>query len=75
MAQINNARLADRILLALTLSLSQNDVAISELLARALEMSMTRGAGGKDFVERRELDDEVEAAFSALNTLRKSAKT
>ena len=39
-------RLSDLILEAMSLSLSQKDVAISDILSRALEMSITRNAGG-----------------------------
>ena len=46
-------RLSDRILSALQLSVEQKDVDISELLKRALDLSMTRNSGGEDFVERR----------------------
>lgn len=67
-------RLSDQILQALTLSLSQKDVAISDLLSRALEMSMTRNAGGRDFIERRDLSDDVEAALEKLDLLKRAAK-
>ena len=70
----NNERLGDRILLALTLALEQKDTAISDLLGRALEMSLTRGAGGKDFVERRDFTADVESSLLQLDTLRKAAK-
>lgn len=63
-------RLADRILDALTLSIAQSDVEISELLARALERSMTRNAGGAGFTERRTFSSEVEQALADLSTLR-----
>jgi hypothetical protein len=67
-------RLSDRVLAALTVALEQKDIAISDLLRRALEMSMTRGAGGKDFTERREFADEVEKALTTLDKLHKAAK-
>lgn len=65
-------RLSDRILEALDLSIRQRDVEISSVLARALEMAMTRGAGGRDFVERREFTDEVEKTLLALDELRRA---
>ncbi|HRC26400.1 MAG TPA: hypothetical protein PKX87_03105, partial [Alphaproteobacteria bacterium] len=58
----DKARLSDRIFNALELSLAQKDVAVSELLVRALELSMTRSAGGSEFVERRDYPTEVEKA-------------
>jgi hypothetical protein len=67
-------RLSDKILPALNLALEQKDLAIAESLTRALEMSMTRGAGGKDFVERREFTGEVEKALGALEALRKESQ-
>jgi hypothetical protein len=67
-------RLSDNILKALTLALTQKDLAICDLLSRALEMSMTRGAGGKDFVERREFTTEVEDALDQLEALRKVSR-
>ena len=42
-------RLSDLILEAMSLSLSQKDVAISDILSRALEMSITRNEGGARF--------------------------
>jgi hypothetical protein len=67
-------RLSDRILEALKLSLEQKDIAISELLTRSLEMSMTRGAGGRGFIERRDFSADVEAALSRFDALKKEAK-
>ena len=67
-------RLGDRILEAMKLSLEQKDVAISELLKRALEMAMTRGAGGRAFIERREFSAELEAALRQFESLRKESK-
>ncbi|MCF8495310.1 MAG: hypothetical protein K9G62_01440 [Alphaproteobacteria bacterium] len=63
-------RLSDRILGALDLALDQGDVKISETLVRALEMSMTRNAGGGEFVERREYPPEIENAMDRLQALR-----
>jgi hypothetical protein len=64
-------RLSDRILYALQLALEQNDLRLSELLNNALEESLTRKAGGKGFVERREFSAEYEAVTKKLNELRK----
>ena len=63
-------RLSDRILSALELSLEQKDIKIAEQLVRALEMSMTRNAGGGEFVERRDYPPEIDRAMSKLYDLR-----
>lgn len=63
-------RLSDRILSALQLALSQDDLKISELLTRALELAMTRNTGGGEFVERRDYPPEIEEAMSQLQTLK-----
>jgi hypothetical protein len=63
-------RLSDRILSALELALQQKDLKISELLVRALEMSMTRNTGGGEFVERRDYPPEIEKAMDMLYDLR-----
>lgn len=67
-------RLSDLILEAMSLSLSQKDVAISDILSRALEMSITRNAGGRDFIERRDLSGDVEQALEKLHKLKREAK-
>lgn len=67
-------RLSDKILAALLLALEQRDLALADMLSRALEMSMTRGAGGAGFVERRDFTSEVEGAFDRLAGLRKEAR-
>lgn len=74
MVEKRHERLSDRILVALALALEQKDPQISGLLGRALEMAMTRGTGGKGFVERREFTEEVRTRLLQLNVLRKSAK-
>ena len=74
MAEKGQERLSDLVLVALTLALKQKDFAVSELLKSALEMSMTRGAGGKDFVERREFADEVQEALISFDALRKVSR-
>lgn len=66
-------RLSDRILYALDLALDQGDLAVSGLLWQALELSMTRNAGGKNFVERRTFHQEVERTMNRLRELRKKS--
>lgn len=66
-------RLSDRILSALELALDQDDLKIAELLTKALEMSMTRHAGGGEFIERRDYPPEIEIAMQKLSELRKQA--
>lgn len=63
-------RLSDRILYALELALEQENVAISETLVKALEMSMTRNTGGGEFIERRDYPPEIEAAMKRLKEIR-----
>jgi len=74
MTDKQQSRLSDPILSALTLAVEQKDVAIADLLARALELSMTRKAGGKDFVERRTFSQEAEDAFTRLDALKRSQR-
>jgi hypothetical protein len=66
-------RLSDLILEAMSLSLAQKDVAISDILSRALEMSITRNAGGRDFIERRDLSGDVEQALEKLHKLKRES--
>lgn len=63
-------RLADRTLYALQLALEQNDLEVADMLGHALEKSLTRLAGGKDFTERRDFNTEYEIAMQALSDLR-----
>lgn len=63
-------RLSDRIFFALELALEQKDVDVAEILVDALDMSMTRQAGGGDFVERRDYPAEVEKALKIMQELR-----
>ncbi len=63
-------RLSDRILSSLELSLQQQDLKISELLVRALELAMTRNTGGAEFIERRDYPPEIEKAMDMLYELR-----
>lgn len=67
-------RLSDKILDALNVALDQKDVALAELLSRAMEMSMTRNAGGRGFIERRDLSDAMEVAIERLTKLKAEAK-
>ncbi len=63
-------RLSDRILSALELAIDQEDVAIAEALTKAMELSVTRKAGGGEFVERRDYPPEIESALKRLDALR-----
>ena len=63
-------RLSDRILSALELTIQQEDVAIADVLLKALDMSMTRNTGGNEFIERRDYPSEIEAAIDKLHDLR-----
>lgn len=74
MASNGYQRLSDKILPALILALEQKDLAIADALNRALELSMTRNAGGKNFVERREFAVDVEKALDQLDALRKAGR-
>ena len=67
-------RLSDKVLEALQLSLEQKDIGISELLSRCLEMSMTRDAGGRGFVERRDFSEDVEKALNQFDMLKREAR-
>ncbi|MBU6474516.1 MAG: hypothetical protein KGL10_01715 [Alphaproteobacteria bacterium] len=75
MAENGFERLSDAVLAALVLALEQKDLAVAELLSRALEMAMTRGAGGKGFVERREFTAGVEKAMNQMDALRKQSRS
>ena len=74
MSNKNYERLSDKVLEALKLALEQKDSVIADFLVNLLELAMTRSAGGKDFVERREFTSEVESALNRLNILRQSAR-
>lgn len=63
-------RLSDRILFALELAVEQQDLTISEDLVNAMEKSITRAAGGKNFVERRELAPEYDTVLTQFDALR-----
>jgi len=65
------SRLSDRVLEALELAIDQGDWNIGESLRHALELSMTRGSGGANFVERRDYPERVEAALKKLDDLKR----
>ena len=66
----NKDRLSDRVLYALELALQQEDLEMSEALNKALEMCMTRNAGGGEFFERRDYPKEIEDAMGKLRTIK-----
>ena len=68
-SETQHTRLSDLILSALQLSIAQEDTAVSKALSHALELSMTRNAGGGEFVERRDYPAEVEEALKRLGDL------
>lgn len=66
----NKDRLSDRILYALEMALEQKDLELSEHLNTALELAMTRNAGGGEFIERRDYPRQIEEALTALRGLK-----
>ena len=66
----NHERLSDLILNALKLSIEQKDLDVSEALNNALELSMTRNAGGGEFIERRDYPEDVAKALEQLRILK-----
>lgn len=66
-------RLSDKVIEALELAIQQEDVQISGYLANALELALTRNAGGNDFVERREISEEVVSLLEKYENLKKLA--
>ena len=64
-------RLSDKVLEALNLALEQEDLGIAEMLINALELALTRGAGGSEFVERRDFSHDIESALEKYDSLRK----
>ena len=66
-------RLSDKVIEALELAIQQEDVQISEYLANALELALTRNAGGGGFVERREISEGVVSLLEKYEHLKKLA--
>ncbi len=66
----NKDRLSDRILFALEMALEQEDLPLAEALNKALDLSMTRNAGGGEFVERRDYPREIEIMLKKLRELK-----
>lgn len=66
----NDRRLGDRILFALELALDQREIQIAEMLARALELALTR-FGGPNVVEKRPAPQGLDEAFERLERLRR----
>ncbi|MCW2247552.1 hypothetical protein M2352_003186 [Azospirillum fermentarium] len=62
-------RLGERIMQALELALDENDLETAELLAKALETTLTR-IGGPDSTDRRPPPDGFDAAFDRLEAMR-----
>ena len=54
----------------LEMALAQEDIPIAEMLARALEIAMTRNTGGGEFIERRDYPPEIERALDRLDELK-----
>ena len=69
----NQDRLSDRILFAIELALKQQDLELSEILLKALELSMTRNTGGGEFIERRDYPKDIEVAIDQLRELKKKS--
>lgn len=63
-------RLSDRILTALELAVTQEDLKVSEYLVNALDLSMTRNTGGGEFIERRDYSNEMQAAMDQFSKLK-----
>ncbi len=66
------SRISDRILYALELALDQEDIVICDVLVRALELAMTRNAGGAEFVELRHYPPEIERALDRLAEIKQA---
>jgi hypothetical protein len=66
----NERRLGDRIHHALDLAIEQENIEVADLLARALEVALTR-YGGKGITENRDLPEEMIRSFTRVDELRK----
>lgn len=64
-------RLSDQIVIALQTAVAQEDVGVADALMRALELSMTRKAGGEGFKERREFSSAISDVMDKAGKLRK----
>tara|TARA_Y100001936_G_scaffold66348_1_gene65269 strand:- start:1792 stop:1986 length:195 start_codon:yes stop_codon:yes gene_type:complete len=62
-------RLSDRIVHALELAVEQGDSDISLILAGALELALTRQAGGQGFSERRSYSDALDELMTRAKSL------
>lgn len=69
---MDHKRLSDRIMDALKLAIEQKDMAVAEVLNEALELSITRRAGGQAFVERRDVPADYDQVIQKLHLLRTS---
>ncbi|HBH26782.1 MAG TPA: hypothetical protein DDX54_05220 [Rhodospirillaceae bacterium] len=69
--QNEHRRLGDLILDALELAIEQRDEVVAALLLQALDLAMTRGAGGKGFTERRSMPPAIARALERLEALRR----
>jgi len=67
------SRLSDKVLEALELALEQDDGQLAGILSQALEMTLTRSAGGAGFQERREYSERMGIAFNKVEKLRSQA--
>jgi len=70
MEEETHERLGDKILEALEMALDQEDKAIADLLGNALQMALTKYAGGKGFTERRDLSDRINASLDKWSELK-----
>lgn len=66
----NKARLSDRVLFALELAIEQQDLELSEMLNKCLDLAMTRNTGGGEFIERRDYPKEIDDALTELRVLK-----
>ncbi|MBP2312419.1 hypothetical protein [Azospirillum soli] len=66
----NDRRLGDRILSALELALEQENLEVSEHLAKALEETLTR-FGGAGVEDHRDLSENLLLALDRLDRLRR----
>lgn len=71
MSQEQQKRLSDHIVSALELAVEQEDADVAELLCSALELSVTRQAGGSGFVERRSFPDEIRDLMDRASDLKR----